>query len=700
MSIFNSSLIRNAVLMMFIVASLTACKNDVPTKEVQAQEPVFESDEYTVPTEDALAVVSELPAYVFAYNYTNFGAALVSRMQNRVAVVNEDTVEDLATVILHNSQITSMTEEGWQVILFQLLTGRNIIIIEPTLENFKHLCNAITAIYIAMNELEEGKELLAELDVIPGVRQTLEAFYDMSTIPSKVESMFMLDTDSRGVFAEALAVRGCDFHVVERVSTAAESEIYHEKVVDEEGSIESFDNTEVDNSVTEETVSPYTYGLFADMFTEWINEQDYYVDIREQMLDSAIESLGSRATETNKYNLEDICNVQRVQYTMSAHTPYYVGPKLPVTVSFEICSVYMENEDCDYYCVYKKILAYNQVLDCGPLGEDNKRKWRQSKNFQYENLFAENAKDRWVSYKYYGPYMRDIEGRSICHTHTSDFIDSTTDVVTLRDSESVESVAGVVVEQASPKNSIGSIDKTDGFSFGFDGGLCLAKDPSVNLGFSMSWDTSTTQTIDDLEIIASTANGVPEWKYVGHNLPEAYYNMILECSHSDAPTIMRRECEVDQSWIWRVPNPQGSYRLYDETKVTTSLMYFTTSFFQAYANYVNSESIRRVSFLMMPPPRCQQRWMMNVYPHSDELNAMIATTHSRYWKEDDHEFAMNDVTEDSRVSIEQFINDFQRDLNNKRYTWKNRNFKGTYTFSYYKVGSENEEPITFDFVVE
>ncbi|MBO7242949.1 MAG: hypothetical protein J6V19_04715, partial [Alistipes sp.] len=171
-------------------------------------------------------------------------------------------------------------------------------------------------------------------------------------------------------------------------------------------------------------------------------------------------------------------------------------------------------------------------------------------------------------------------------------------------------------------------------------------------------------------------------------------------SHSDAPTIMRRECEVDQSWIWRVPNPQGSYRLYDETQVTTSLMYFTTSFFQAYANYVNCESIRRVSFLMMPPPRCQQLWMMNVAPYSEELNSMLATTHHRFWKTDDHEFAMNDFTEDSRVSIEQFVNDFQRDLNNKRYTWKNRNFYGTYTFSYYKVGSENEEPISFDFVVE
>ena len=94
--------------------------------------------------------------------------------------------------------------------------------------------------------------------------------------------------------------------------------------------------------------------------------------------------------------------------------------------------------------------------------------------------------------------------------------------------------------------------------------------------------------------------------------------------------------------------------------------------------------------------------MMDVYPYSDELNAMIATTHSRYWKKDDHEFVLNDTTDDSRISIEQFINDFKRDLNQKRHTWKNRNFKGTYTFSYYILNDdeEEEEPITFDFVVE
>ena len=693
----NSAFFYKAILMLFLAISLIACKEDEPTIE---QELKFDSEEYSMPMADALSVVSELPAYVITHDYKNFGAALVNRLQNRVAEVNDNTIGNLASVVLHNSHIETMEEE-WSVVLMQLLLGRNIIIIEPTIEGFKYFCDIITSLYILISGIDGGKEMLEELDVIPGARQTLEAFYDMSVHPEKLESMFLFDTDSNGVFAEAIAVRGSDFHIVDRLNGVVDSETTHEQIVDEEGTTKPIEALEIESSngaAQADVITPYAYGRFADMFTKWINEQVSYTETQKAMRRRGVDIFNTRASETSKLTLDEICTVQKVQYTISACTPYSLGPKLPVTVSFEICSVYMENEDCDYYCVYKNILSYNQILDCGPTGEENKRKWRTNANFgEYKFGFEEIA---WYSYPYYGPFMRDIEGRSICHTHTDDFISSTTSAVDLPDASSVQSVAGMVVEKYSPKNSIGSVDKTDGFSYGFDGGLCFAADPYVNVGFSVSYDTSTTQSIDDLEIVASTVNGVPEWKYIGQNLPDSYFNLVKEPSHSEAPSIMRRECEVDQSWIWKVPNPSGSYRLFDETEITTCVMYYTNGFFKTYANYVNQTTAKRVSFLMMPPPRCEQLWMMNVSPYSDELNSMLATTHSRFWNKENHEFKLSDTDEDSRITIEQFINDFQRDLNSKRHTWKNRNFTGKFTFSYYIVNEENNEPISFEFEVE
>ena len=687
-------------LLLMMAVSLSACKKDENPEQGQEQEVQFEIQEYSLPTDDALTIVSELPAYVFNYEYKNFGAALVRRLQNRVAVIDNDNFLDVASVVLHSSQIEDF--EDWDVILIQLLLGHNVIIIEPTIDDFNYFCDYITSIYMFFEAIEGGEELLESLEIITGARQTLQAFYEISMDPTKIESMFLLNTDADGVFAEAIAVRGSNFHIVDRMSGVAESEVYHEQVVDDEGTTELIEAPET--AAPSNAITPYAYGLFADMFTKWINEQEYYVENEEAMRRRGANIFNTRAAETSKLSLEDISTVQKVQYTISASTPYDVGPKLPVTVSFEICSIYMEDTNCDYYCVYKNILSYNQLLDCGPTGEDNNRKWRESYNFGeprddiMEDVYAEVK--GWYSYPYYGPFMRDIESRSICHAHTGNFVDSATTAVELPDAQSIKGVANVAVDKYSPKNSIGSIDKTDGFSVGFDGGLFLAKDPGVNVGFSVSYDTSTSQTIDDLDIIASTASGVPEWKYVGKNLPEAYYNLFKPTSHSEAPSIMRRECEVDQSWIWKVPNPTGSYRLFDETKVTTSIMYYDIGFFEAFAKYANHTTTKRVSFLMMPPPRCNQLWMMNVSPYSDELNSMLASTHNRFWKKDNHEFNLSDTSEDSRISIEQFLNDFQRDLNSKRHTWKNRKFTGTFTFSYYNINDEENEPITFDFVVE
>lgn len=296
--------------------------------------------------------------------------------------------------------------------------------------------------------------------------------------------------------------------------------------------------------------------------------------------------------------------------------------------------------------------------------------------------------------------MRDLNSKSLCHPHTNDFLNSTDTAIEIPNAEKVKRVENATIEMYAPKNSIGSSDHTSGFSYGFDGGLYIAKEPSVNLGFNISYDSSTTQSISDLEIEASSLNGIAEWNYNGHNLPTPFFKFSGMDAHSSAPSIMRQECVVDQSWIWRIPNPSGSYRLYDETSVTTALMYSKLGFFRAHARYVNQKTTKRVSFLMMPPPRSEQTWVMNVSPYSDELNTMLSTTHKRFWNRDNHEFTLTDTSAESRITIQQFITDFERDLANKRVSWLNRNFKGSYTFSYYNINEEPQNIISFEFVVE
>ena len=684
-------------LLVVCALGIAACSKD----DTSEQTPEIESVEYVTPTQDATRITSSLAAYISpTVADEEFGGALRRRLTNPITTLNEETFEQVVTLVLHNSDIAHLANDEalLPTIYIELLLGRNVIIVEPTVEGFEAFCLAVTAAHEEIIEDEELREMFEELDAefVAGARQLFEALHALSLDPERVKALFMLDTDNEGIFAEAVALRGCDFHIVDRIGQVEQRELTYENILNEEGDVEPADPSEIETEEPQDcALTPYAYGLFADMFTEWINEQQDYLAYYDAMRQRSANAINTRA-ESSRLSLEDISTVQRVNYTLSAPTPHTVSVPLPVTVRFDVCSIYMERDDCDYYCIYKEICSYNQLLDCGP---DGKREWRKHKNFGYWTVNSVE-RDVFELHSYYGPFMRDLKSQSLCHPHTDAFLDSTETAVEIPNADKVQRVAGAAIEMYAPKNSIGSSDQTSGFSYGFDGGLYIAKEPSINLGFSVSYDSSTTQTISDLEIEASSIDGIAKWTYTGKNLPCPFYTFSGPYEHSLAPNIMRQECLVDQSWIWRIPNPSGSYRLYDETSVTTSLMYAKDGFFRAHARYVNQETTKRVSFLMMPPPRSEQTWVMNVTPYSEELNTMLSTTHNRFWNKDNHEFTLSDSSADSRITIRQFVTDFEQDLANKRISWQNRNFKGSYTFSYYNIDEQPQDVISFEFVVE
>ena len=687
----KKKLLVRSILFLMVTLMVISCKD----QEDGIQPDLLQYDvvEYETTNEDKLTVTSSMPAYIFPYSYTNFGESLVNRLVNKMPEVNLDNIVDISTIVIHGSQIESL-EDDFAAIVIQLLLGKNVIIVEPTLDSFYYFSEFVTAVYQYLESTEEGREALAQFEAINDIRQTFEAFFEICQDPQRLDDMFMLNSDTRGIIAEAIGIRGSNFHIVERVNNNSESIITTRTVNTETGEVTETVNEQEDNQSVVKERTPYENGLFADVLTEWINECDYYALQMEAIRTKSANDLNLR-NEAQKYKLEDICTVQKVDYTMEAELPSKaLNGVLPVKISFEICAVYMN--EADYYCVYKKIISYNDKLNCGPESEKEWRKVDGLGGYFPDFIKMESYYDQ---IKFYGPYMCDIKSKSICHAHTDNFDVSGDDVVWLPDIKQIEPVNGVRVEEYSPKNSIGSVDVSSGISYGFDGGLCLGSDPYTSLGFSISYDKSTSQTIDNLEIIASTANGIVSWRYKGNNIPTSRVGLFFKPYHSTAPTIMRRECVVDQSWIWQVSNPTGSYRLYDQTSVTTSLLYPHSLYVYNIDFYYDKETTNRISFRMAPPPRCEQRWMMDVSPYSEELNTMLATTHSKFWKADDHEFNLADTDDESRLTIQQFISNFEQDLHKKKRTWISRNFKDTYTFTYYNV-EDSEEEYTIEFKVE
>ena len=71
-SLQTPSFFRRAILITLAIF-LVACTKDESTKGKDKL--VFNTEDYSVQTQDALNIVSDLPAYIIPYEYKNFGAA-------------------------------------------------------------------------------------------------------------------------------------------------------------------------------------------------------------------------------------------------------------------------------------------------------------------------------------------------------------------------------------------------------------------------------------------------------------------------------------------------------------------------------------------------------------------------------------------------------------------------------------------------
>ena len=253
-------------ILFFIVAlTVVSCKDEEPIPEPDRAN--FEVVEYESITEDKLTVTSSLPAYVYPHTYINFGKSLVDRLLNKSPEVTMDNIVDISTVVIHSSKIESL-EEDFALIVIQLLLGKNIIIVDPTLDSFYYFSDFVTKVYKHLESTEEGREVLAQFETVSDIRQTFEAFHEISQDPQKLDDLFFVNSDEKGVIAEAIGIRGANFHIVERANNNSESTLITRSVNSETGEVTETVNEQEEESTTIKERTPYENGLFAALSSE------------------------------------------------------------------------------------------------------------------------------------------------------------------------------------------------------------------------------------------------------------------------------------------------------------------------------------------------------------------------------------------------------------------------------------------------
>lgn len=112
---------RKTFLLMSIVLSFTfmmSCSND---DEVVV--PIEVPQEVDTPPIDSLKVKILQPTYVFPYDYTHTGAALIRRMSFRTMAFDAT----VATVMLHDGYVPSLSRLDYQNIASLVARGGNVV---------------------------------------------------------------------------------------------------------------------------------------------------------------------------------------------------------------------------------------------------------------------------------------------------------------------------------------------------------------------------------------------------------------------------------------------------------------------------------------------------------------------------------------------------------------------------------------------
>ena len=587
---------------VLMATMLISCSDDE-----SVQQPTIETEDFEVVTNDTPKLFTTLPTYVFDDKYPKSAEALIRRIKSRSAVLDDATV----TVVFTDSRARRLDDADMRNIVNLYLRGGNIVYVEPTNEGITAWMKQIKEVYKEM-AAEGSLAMIYPPFAASFCSRFMNAKNDTNGSPLPP---FADKADSDGIICDAIALRGSDLYVVSDLDDNSARKIVSEEIDEETGEVLS---TNVKENTAPETITDYMYGQHAETLVEWLNKQPDYMDDKEKQMAMGRQMM-AQSNDLEKSNLDDIIDAQKYTITEPVYDIHGVGSE-PVTRNYYIWSVYDPKEKADYYLIKETVTLENSKLGCGPT---NKKKWKSGGAY-------DNGE--------YGPYLY--------HFYTAHEFSDT----------------NVKTEQVSPVNDIsGSSTYTHGFDWSLNAALTFAKDPSLGLGGGVSFSKSWSYNIPDLEMTFSMNGNSPKWDYKAGTRPTSHWGTPV--THTEAKPILRTDCTVSHSWIWKVPNANGTYRLITDMEVNLEFLTYTTGFFKTNPIYETGLTGYGTWFQLAPPPRHIQEWIMSYTPYSNDVQTTLERQFPKYWL---LAFELPVVREDDRTMINSRINTIQDLLNKNR----------------------------------
>ncbi len=311
-------------------------------------------------------------------------------------------------------------------------------------------------------------------------------------------------------------------------------------------------------------------------------------------------------------DLEKITNAQKISYSYNA----YAGHKFePITISYEIWAV-NDTKGSDYYLVHQELRAENSLLVCGPKKE---RDWNE---YRVDEAFGDVAKEP----RAYWAYMSNFGTQTQFSNNTA------------------------TVEHISPANSLkGESTYTENLTWSIETAYVLTK-PEIELTGGVKMSKSWTHSIMDLEMDFTYNGNKPKWVYKAGVLPRLTKDSKYDWRHDFAKPILRSDCTMGHSWIWKISNASETYSFSSKTWISIQGLYIDLKKgHQKGSKYKTFTTEDSKTLNLAPPARYKQEWIMTISPYNENTERVMKTYFPDYWLP---AFSLYTVKEDDKDAID------------------------------------------------
>lgn len=541
------------------------------------------------PTEDALAVRTQSRTYIFPNSYTGSAKALINRISDK----SETLDASVKTVVLHDKGASSLSDAETDAITALLARGGSLIYCEPTRTGTDALLRKLQS---SIRNIIGSGPLSISTECKTAIHNILNISEDKDGL---LVPPFIDDVDTDGVLCDILAIRGGEYRIITDLDENNPIKI---TLSGDDGYIgESYTENRLDD-----TPSDYIYGLHADNIAEWLNAESTISTMKVgNILTSVIPNEDSQ-------DLEKITNAQKISYSYNA----YAGHKFePITISYEIWAV-NDTKGSDYYLVHQELRAENSLLVCGPKKE---RDWNE---YRVDEAFGDVAKEP----RAYWAYMSNFGAQTQFSNNTA------------------------TVEHISPANSLkGESTYTENLTWSIETAYVLTK-PEIELTGGVKMSKSWTHSIMDLEMDFTYNGNKPKWVYKAGVLPRLTKDSKYDWRHDFAKPILRSDCTMGHSWIWRISNASETYSFSSKTWISIQGLYIDLKKgHQKGSKYKTFTTEDSKTLNLAPPARYKQEWIMTISPYNENTERVMKTYFPDYWLP---AFSLYTVKEDDKDAID------------------------------------------------